>query len=75
MALPGEGAVGGLQAAFLIDADNFSDSVALNAAWLQVQARTGRGRCLSRLWWCAAFAYVGDCLEQFGRAHFPESGP
>lgn len=42
MALPGEGAVGGLQAAFLIDADNFSDSVALNAAWLQVQARTGR---------------------------------
>lgn len=42
MGLPGEGAVGGLQAAFLIDADNFSDSVALNAAWLQVQARTGR---------------------------------
>lgn len=34
--------MGGLQAAFLIDADNFSDSVALNAAWLQVQARTGR---------------------------------
>lgn len=42
MALPREDMVGGLQAAFLIDADNFSDSVALNAAWLQVQARTGR---------------------------------
>lgn len=42
MVLQEEGVVGMLQAALLIDADNFSDPVALNAAWMQLQARAGR---------------------------------
>ena len=35
-------ALGGQQAAFLVDADNFSDALALESAWAQVQARAGR---------------------------------
>lgn len=42
MAFPGEGVAGGVQAALLIDADNFSDPVALNAAWMRLQTRAGR---------------------------------
>ncbi|MDD2608198.1 MAG: NYN domain-containing protein [Giesbergeria sp.] len=32
----------GLQAALLIDADNFADAVAIDAAWAQLKARAGR---------------------------------
>ncbi|MBH2020444.1 MAG: NYN domain-containing protein [Burkholderiales bacterium] len=43
MALPGAGADGlQQQAALLIDADNFSDAQAINAAWSQFKARAGR---------------------------------
>lgn len=40
--VPGTAAAGGQQAAFLVDADNFSDALALESAWAQVQARAGR---------------------------------
>lgn len=40
--VPGTAAVGGPQAAFLVDADNFSDALALESAWAQLQARAGR---------------------------------
>ncbi len=41
-AAPGVGAGLPLQAALLIDADNFSDTVAIHAAWSQLEARAGR---------------------------------
>lgn len=40
--VPGTAAAGGQQAAFLVDADNFSDALALESAWAQLQARAGR---------------------------------
>ena len=42
MGLDSTAAQGGLQAALLIDADNFADAVAIDAAWAQLKARAGR---------------------------------
>ncbi len=42
MALPGASAPGGKPAAFLVDADNFSDVPALESAWAQLQEHAGR---------------------------------
>lgn len=42
MALPVACAPSGQQAAFLVDADNFSDVLALESAWAQLQVHVGR---------------------------------